>query len=240
MFQNLGLNILGGKNLFVLYLIISSNFLANLFGCKVQQAFQSNMLLKHLLGILTMFFFVSIAESSNDLSSEPNKRFQFAIIIYLLFVISSRVKIHFWYPMIISLGILYVIQVYKDYESKQEKPSTEKINNYLLYQKIALGFSITMLIVGFLYYLYEKKLEYGEEFNLIDFFIGKTDCKGMLSESGPIETGDLNTELSSSVTDSNVQTGGKTLELLNDKLTSNNIHEYLEYEPADRINNYFD
>ena len=44
--------------IFIFLLIISGNYLGNLFPCKVQEQFENNIYLKHFLGYFTLLFFV--------------------------------------------------------------------------------------------------------------------------------------------------------------------------------------
>ena len=68
MFFNLEDNAIHLKHLFVLYLIIAGNYLGELFGCKTQKMFQENMYFKHIIGFMTLYFFVLFT------STEEQKR----------------------------------------------------------------------------------------------------------------------------------------------------------------------
>ncbi len=180
-----------GKNLFILYLVISSNFLPNLFGCKVQQAFQHNILLKHFLGFLTLYFFVTLADTSDTLPSNLGHRFGIALIIYLFFIISSRVNFRFWIPSIISLGAIYIIELFKQDEKKKDEAQRDKhrIEQFLKAQQIFVGISSLLMLIGFIVYVGEKKSEYGTHFHWGTFFFGKTSCKGD-EETSNLTTGE--------------------------------------------------
>jgi hypothetical protein len=170
--------ILKGKNLFILYLVISSNFLANLFGCKIQKAFNENMLLKHLLGFFTLYFFISLTESSSSVESDLTSRLKFAAFIYIWFILSTRVDIRFWTVLITMLGIVYLLQLNKDIESKKQNPDNEKIEKYNKYQDILIKLAFIVTVVGFFVYLGAKKYEYGSKFNYTTFITGNVSCKG--------------------------------------------------------------
>jgi hypothetical protein len=180
-----------GKNLFILYLVISSNFLANLFGCKVQQAFQSNMLLKHFLGFLTLYFFVTLADTSDTLPSDLGHRFGIALIIYLFFILSTRVNFRFWVPSMICLGAIYIIELFKQDEKKKDENQRDKhrIEQFLKAQQILIGISSLLMLIGFIVYVGEKKSEYGRQFQWGTFFFGKTNCKGD-KETSNLTTGE--------------------------------------------------
>jgi hypothetical protein len=166
------LNIIGGKSLFVLYLIISANFLANLFGCKIQYAMHNNMYVKHLLGLLTLYFFVSITEGSSDLSSNPYNRLLFTLAVYLWFILTTNMKYTYWLPMIFAIGIIYILNIYIDYEGKKEIKNDKLIEMYKNIQKVLFIISIVLTISGFVNYWAEKKIEFGSEFSFSKFISG--------------------------------------------------------------------
>ncbi len=234
MFSDLNKNILFGKNLFILYLVISSNFLGNLFGCQIQNSFTNNILVKHLLGFLTLFFFISLAETSDILPAEPTQKILFAFIIYILFLFSTRIKVSFWYPFIVSLALVYIVQIYKEYENKQTKPDKLKVDNYLMYQKVLLGLAVFVSVIGFIVYFYDKKIEHGDNFSYFRFIFGNTVCDSLNTESlssTNIETGDVVNTTSNIETSTN-QSGGASLDVFK--------NYNLDYEPADKIGDYFD
>jgi hypothetical protein len=239
MFSDLNKNILFGKNLFILYLVISSNFLGNLFGCQIQNSFTNNILIKHLLGFLTLFFFIGLAETSDILPSEPTQKMVFSFVIYILFLFSTRIKVSFWFPFIICLALVYIVQIYKEYENKQTKPDKSKVDNYLMYQKVFLGLAVFVSIIGFVVYFYDKKVQHGDSFSYFRFIFGNTVCDSLNTDSLPssnIETGDVS-NLPTTSDISTTQSGGAPLDVFNN---NTNTNYNLDYEPADKISDYFD
>ena len=47
--------------IFIFFLIISANFLAELFPCRLQYILRNNMVIKHLFGLFSMIFFVVLS-----------------------------------------------------------------------------------------------------------------------------------------------------------------------------------
>lgn len=173
--ENLLIN--GSKYLFVLYLVISGNYLGNLFGCKVQDIMNNNFIVKNLLGFLTFYFFVALVDTSNIYSMK--KKLIISALIYIIFMMSTKTHYKFWYVFIISIGLSYILQLVKDDTNKDEEKKTEKYNEKIktvqLYLVIIASIS---LILGFTYYLGEKKIEYGEDFEFSKFILGNPKCKG--------------------------------------------------------------
>lgn len=148
------------KSIFVLYLIISGNFLANFFGCRTQEAFSTNMWLKHLLGFMTLYFFVVLVDSKSKLSDSPTQQFGFSILFYLLFLLTTRMDYKWWLAMILGLAIVYTMQVYKEHE-KTEEELRQQINQYQTYIVYVL---VVVLVVGVIVYYGKKKIKYRRRF----------------------------------------------------------------------------
>jgi phosphatidylglycerophosphate synthase len=160
------------KSIFVLYLIISGNFLANLFGCRTQEALNNNMLLKHFLGFMTMFFFVVLVDSNSKWSDSPSTQLLFTLMFYCMFVFTTRMDFKWWIAFILALSVIYILQVYKDHSKTEEKDRKE----YEKYQRILIYITGFIILLGFLVYSGRKKAEYGENFNFLTFLLGKTNC----------------------------------------------------------------
>ena len=157
------------KSIFILYLIISGNFLASLFGCKTQKALNTSMWLKHLLGFMTMYFFIVLVDSK---SNNPIKQLLFTLLFYFIFLLTTRMDYKWWIGFIIGLSIIYILQVFKDNDNTNEK-EREQIETYQKYLTYIVGI---IIVIGVLIYYGKKKIEYGEKFNNFTFFLGKPKC----------------------------------------------------------------
>lgn len=166
----------GGKYLFVLYLVISGNYLGNLFGCQVQNIFNNNMLVKHLLGFLTFYFFITVIDNTNTFNSK--QKLIISLVVYSIFIMSTKTHYKFWYVLIIGLGIAYTLFIVKD-EYKTDEEKKKQIENI---QKILVIVAMIALVLGFFYYMGEKKIEYGKDFEFKKFLLGAPTCRGVTPE----------------------------------------------------------
>lgn len=161
--------------IFVLYLLISSNFQAQLFPCRVQTLFNSSQTVKHFLGFLTMTFFVILVNSKNKLPI--TNLFALSAGAYVWFMVTTKMNVTAWFLMMGFLSVIFILQVYKDHQEeniKEAKTETiTKIQTILSYSIIA----VTLL--GVLLYMGEKRIEYGEKFNLGTFLLGAPTCRGI-------------------------------------------------------------
>lgn len=157
------------RSVFILYLIISANFLASLLGCSIQRHMQ-NMYMKHLFGFMTMLFFV-VLTTETDLT--PNKQISFAFLFYIVFIITSKMDYRWWEILIVMLTAYYIIDLYKKYD----KTKKETVKTLQTVQNIILWAISIVVILGSASYYNKKQTEYKKSFNFQDFFIGKPICK---------------------------------------------------------------
>lgn len=180
--------------IFIFILIISANFLAEIFPCRLQDALRNNMYLKHLFGLFTMIFFVVFS------SSGTNDKNIFTIVgssllLYILFILITKCQIYMFFIILLFLGITYIISIIKQQEienskkGSDEEPSTKEKDN--IYDTILFVLYIVILgftFIGVIMYMGEKKIEYKKHFNYITFFIGKSICKGKSPKVNMIES----------------------------------------------------
>jgi hypothetical protein len=149
--------------------MISSNFLGSVFGCQVQDIMANNMLVKHLLGFLTLFFFVSLVDTSEY---SPVYKLMFTTIVYLCFMLSTKLNSNMWIIFITMLALVYIMFIVKDSIKDNE------YKQYIGYTQLALVCgAVVVLVIGSIYYLGEKKIEYGDKFSYSTFFVGTPTCK---------------------------------------------------------------
>jgi hypothetical protein len=177
--------------IFVLMLIISANFLKELFPCKFQHSLEHNIYLKHFFGFLTLLFFVVLTA---PLEEKPfDNIFIKSVGIYIWFVLFIRTT----YPIFITLFIIFIIMYivvlkktyYKELFSKEDnkkeddKKTQEKdLNMYDSINHYLLIFAAILTLVGFLIYLGEIKYTYRKKkkftfLEFLHFILGKPPCE---------------------------------------------------------------
>ena len=188
--------------IFIFILIISGNFMA-LVPCKLQDELNENMYVKHLFGLFTMIFFVTLAAPVKD------KRISVvalnSFLLYLLFILITKVHVKVFYVIAVLLGTTYISVLLKqadidkisanasatdvkkndniEQSNEQSKENPEDVilaNQLKIYDSVIFYSYILILlltIIGVLAYMGEKKLEYKKNFKYVTFFLGKTICK---------------------------------------------------------------
>jgi hypothetical protein len=171
------------KSVLLLTLAVSGNFVGNTLSCKSQYHMTNNMIVKHLLLYFIIFF--TLTYTSSELQN-PNEIFKNSFLIWLCFVMYTKQNIEF--TVIASLLIVasYILNNYEEYYDKimkSSKNNDDKIKNkfdsIVKYKKFAYNSIIATIIIGFSVYLYQKKKEYGDNFNITTFIFGKVACDSL-------------------------------------------------------------
>lgn len=162
---------------FVFYLLLSAGFQVPLFPCRVQRLFTDSQSLRHVLGFLTMTFFVVLTNSKNKLG--VTELFAISAGAYLWFMMTAKMNMYTWFMMMFVLGVVFILQVYKDHQEEENPEETKpKIEAATKAQQILSYVVAALTIVGFVVYMGEKRIEYGDSFEFGKFFLGNPTCKG--------------------------------------------------------------
>ena len=183
--------------IFIFILIISGNFMA-LVPCKLQDELNNNMYVKHLFGLFTMIFFVTLSAPVKDKTISVVALNSF--LLYLLFILITKVHVKIFYVIAVLLGGTYITVLLKQADidkisanasatdvnndtmeqTKENPPDVILTNQLKIYDNIIFYSYILILIltfIGVLAYMGEKKIEYKKNFKYVTFFLGKTVCK---------------------------------------------------------------
>ena len=183
------------KGMLLFLLIISGNYIGNLVSCRTQYLFNNNIYVKHLIGFISLYFFIILVE----LDINPFKALILSIPMYFYFIMLTKSQSTFFVSIIILLIILVFLHNYKSYLDKKKKLSKIEliyIKNINIVRKIVIGIILTFTLMGFLIYLGMKKVEYKNNFNLKDFLFGKIVCKNnFLGEKISLTPSDINLKL---------------------------------------------
>lgn len=183
--------------IFVFILIVSANFLAQLFPCRFQKALSDNMYIKHIFGLLTLNFFVTL--TLPEYNSSLYETFKSSSLLYLLFIIITNIETTFFYIVVFLSGISYLIYlntnvIQKKIDAIADTPDTVEnaraqnlsqetgpiLKDQLNYSHTVSHYlnviSMTLIAFGFVVYLGKKKYEYKKDFQFLTFMFGRPTC----------------------------------------------------------------
>ena len=156
------------ESLFILFLIIGGNFLGALFPCRIQKFFTNNVFSRHILGFLTLIFFVILDDTDDTFQIVVAK----SVGLYIWFIFVSRMSKNSFILLMIILATIYILSLYKN----NNNTSTNAKDNITSAINALFILAIITTVGGFLVYLGKKKIEFKKKFNYRDFFFGVKDC----------------------------------------------------------------
>ena len=194
--------------IFIFLLIISGNYLGNLFPCKVQEQFENNIYLKHFLGYFTLLFFVILTlpeKYDNEGNKIPEFRYlneiiKICLFLYAFFLVLSKTPHYIWIVVFIITSMVYLLELKKtDFikDNVDDKENGEKSTSFFGFNSLSeinntqnkltiIGLLLTL--VGFFIYMGEKKFENKKNFSYIKFIFGSVKCKGKTSNKNVLNS----------------------------------------------------
>lgn len=176
------------ESLFIFLLIISGNFLAELFPCRFQKKLTDVIALKHFFGYLTLLFFVVLQTPLDNFMLLTSIKQTTGLYLIFLILINSHYSTFIISMFVLSISYVLTLQrkenksilesITEDDVGEQEKELAlqKSNNNIVLIQKYLHNILIFTIALGFLSYLGSKKAEYKSNFNYFTFIFGKTSC----------------------------------------------------------------
>ena len=174
--------------LFVAYVVISGGVLSKSLSCQLQKSLETNIYSQHVIGLLLIYVFI-VLEGGWDFSEEENNKaerdwssgnsihsFFYSIGIYILFLLSSKMR--FWQNVLFlfALLFLYMVNTQTTYWKNRDRISEEEVEKSSFVQKMLIGLTGLLFIYGISdYYVYQNK-QHGKNFSIIKFLAGTPKC----------------------------------------------------------------
>lgn len=168
------------KSIFIFYLIIAANFIANIFGCSARKLFESNMFIKHIIGFFTLYYFIILEDPHKETDTDEYiffKKLGVTLLIYLIFILSSRTNNTYFTLFLILLAIVFLLNNYNDSLNKTKyKSRIDTIKTIITWLSAA---SFLVIVIGFIVYYFEKRQQYKKDFKYTVFLLGTKKCKNL-------------------------------------------------------------
>jgi hypothetical protein len=174
--------------IFIFFLIISSNYLGEIFPCKIQKVMTENIYVKHIFAFLTLTFFVVLVDplKSQTLGSTLANSF----FLYIIFLLLINTNVVFFLISMGCLAIMYLLKIKQNEPISTPGAKVDIIPSQWMdqtYNALQITFAIST-IVGFLVYMGEKKIEYKGKFRYSTFVFGKPSCRGFSPQTKYIDS----------------------------------------------------
>jgi hypothetical protein len=177
--------------IFVIYAVVTSGYIQDILSCQMRAFLQNLYYPRHLFGILLVFIFIMMEGgwgwNTEEQEAQPNDwssanvidTLTMSLLIYTIFLLSSKSKI---LPNIIFftlMFILYCMNTQRNYWKAREIIS-EETNSTILNVEIGMFIvSMLVLVFGFGDYVLYQKAEYGNQFSWYSFILGSKKCASL-------------------------------------------------------------
>jgi hypothetical protein len=94
-----------------------------------------------------------------------------SLIIYIIFWFSTRMSIEYFIVFIVLAAALYIIHLYQKESGFQTSKRLQIATNIMHVSMLVV------LVMGFFFYMIEKKIEYKKNFSFTTFIVGKPKCR---------------------------------------------------------------
>ena len=148
------------------YILISSNYLGELYPCSLQKLLTTNMVAKHVLGLFTMLTIV-MNDEKIDLISDLKS----SLLIYSLYVGSTKCHKAFLHVSIFCAMVAFLMEKYKDdkYLRSRIKKETFDETSVNLFKLGTLSMGTGVLVkIG--------QLTGRKDFSIVKYILGETAC----------------------------------------------------------------
>lgn len=168
--------------LFLLFLAVGGNFMAETLGCRTQKILTENMFIKQLFIIMMIYFTIDFT-TSDDIS--PLQLFYRTIGVWIYFILFTKLPANITLLVVILLLSMFIVKKYEQYYrilEKEKKISikteVEKINKLEKLKQYLFYIVIGLTIIGNILYLI-KQMKDHKDFSLSKFYFGVLKCNSM-------------------------------------------------------------
>lgn len=169
---------------FAVYLLVASNYIAEIFSCKLRHLLSNSMLAKNLTAYFLMLFLVIVVNPEFS-KRNPLYVILLSMVVFVWFFMTCRTHLAVTLTILGLLMITYISNLlHNQYNSMEDKDKNTTAIKVTYYLQLATGITAAVItVIGFIMYFIEKKKEYGSDFTFTKFIIGTKDCRGWTPEN---------------------------------------------------------
>ena len=161
------------KGVFLLILAVAGNFVAETLGCKTRKLLTENMYAKQII-ILSIIYFA--IDFTNDQAAAPKDTFINTLIIWIAFLMFTKMNEWFTIACFLLLVIGYLLSSQMNYLKNDKKKNKKQIDSY---EKCIRGVMILftiLLVIGFCLYFAKQQKDHKKNWNVLKFIFGVHEC----------------------------------------------------------------
>ena len=153
--------------LFIISATILTNFIGDTVGCKIQNIFSNNILLKYIIILFVIYTTITII----DKNTTPTEHLIKSIYILILFILFTKNTLRMTILIGFFMILLFIVEDYINYYKNIKKSKNiEKLNKISQYIKYIILFCV---IFGHIMYILKQKKHFGIKFDIFKLYKGK-------------------------------------------------------------------
>jgi hypothetical protein len=152
------------------YMLVLSNFMGEILGCKLQKIMRTSAMAKHVVGIVLLLTLITFADDSND--NSLISKFLITLSIYLWFFITTKCPTPIMFIVLIILLMTYMIGK----NSIHDPEYVEHRGVARISQTILSMIALTLSIAGFFIYAMKKWRKHRSSFSLYTILTDTMNC----------------------------------------------------------------
>jgi len=182
------------KSCFLVFLIVTGNFVGDVFGCAARKILVLNVYAKHIVLICLIYFTIDF---SSDTKLHPGRVFYLTLQLWIFYLMVIRMNVYFTVLVAALLFLIYVVDEYYVYlldkemkihlenihDNKEKKiKEEEKTKSFEIRHKYISTIikSLEYMIIGFTlvgfitYFIHQRRR--GKGFSYSKFILGNLKC----------------------------------------------------------------
>ncbi len=165
------------KGIFLLFLAVGGNYIAQTFSCKTQQLLLGNMYAKQAMVLFIIFFAIGFTDESN---TSPFQKTQITILVWVLFLMFTKMNQLFTMVAFSLFTLAYYIQTYiVYYKNLKEKKYEEEITKLDRVYKTLVTITILTIVIGFMMYFTSQYADKKQNWSTLKFIFGNVNCDSL-------------------------------------------------------------
>lgn len=161
------------QSLFLMFLSIAGNFVAQTLSCGSQQVLSNNMFAKSLIVFFMIYFTMDF--SSTEVVN-PTLQLKRSMLLWLFLLFFTKMDIYFTGVTLALLVITYIMNNFVQYYRKEEEINNDKIERMSKIMNVMELSIILLILVGFVKYFLKQRRDH-KNFTFTKFMLGVKTCR---------------------------------------------------------------
>ena len=160
------------KSLFLLFLSIVGNFIAETLSCGSQKVLEKNMFVKSLIIFFLIYFTMDFSDKS---VVHPIVHLKRSAVVWIFILMFTKMNNFYTGITLLLLILTYIVNNFIEYYQHDETNNKEMLNRLNMINYILNRLMIVMLVIGFSLYFLKQKRDH-KKFSYTKFILGVQKC----------------------------------------------------------------